>query len=164
MEHFPLTILNEISNKKNTFQSGQSRGFAFVYYQNLQDAKCAKEQCSGMDIDGRRIRVDYSITSRAHTPTPGVYMGKSTRSMREESHSYRRRRTPSPPPYRERRRRHHRSRSRSYSYSPRKFHEKYRKQNRNHKVLYSRSLSLNRAWFTNFAFYVYWSGFILQLL
>ena len=35
-----------------------------------------KEGTSGMELDGRRLRVDYSITQRAHTPTPGVYMGK----------------------------------------------------------------------------------------
>jgi len=28
------------------------------------------------EIDGRKIRVDYSITDRAHTPTPGVYLGR----------------------------------------------------------------------------------------
>lgn len=28
-----------------------------------------------MYLNGKRIRVDYSITKRAHTPTPGVYMG-----------------------------------------------------------------------------------------
>ena len=28
--------------------------------------------------------MDYSITKRAHTPTPGVYMGKPTRSSHEE--------------------------------------------------------------------------------
>ena len=27
-------------------------------------------------LDGRKIRVDYSITKRAHTPTPGMYMGR----------------------------------------------------------------------------------------
>lgn len=27
--------------------------------------------------DGRRIG-DYSITKRAHTPTPGIYMGRPT--------------------------------------------------------------------------------------
>ncbi|KAL5287597.1 TRA2B family protein [Megaselia abdita] len=104
-------------------KSGQSRGFCFVYFENLQDAKCAKEHCSGMEIGGRRIRVDYSITSRAHTPTPGVYMGRSTQQMRpESSHRHRRRRTPSPPPYRERRRYYRdRSRSRSYSPSPRRY-------------------------------------------
>lgn len=35
-----------------------------------------KEETSGLELDGRRVRVDYSITQRAHTPTPGVYMGK----------------------------------------------------------------------------------------
>ena len=37
----------------------------------MEDAKAAKESCNGIEIDGRRIRVDYSITQRAHTPTPG---------------------------------------------------------------------------------------------
>ena len=46
--------------------------------QAFEDAKAAKEECCGMDIDGRKIRVDYSITTRAHTPTPGVYMGRPT--------------------------------------------------------------------------------------
>ena len=44
----------------------------------------AKERCNGLELDGRKIRVDYSITKRAHTPTPGVYMGKPTRSSYEE--------------------------------------------------------------------------------
>lgn len=58
-------------------QSGRSRGFAFVYFQNVADAAEAKERCNGIDIDGRKIRVDFSLTQRAHTPTPGVYMGKA---------------------------------------------------------------------------------------
>ncbi|KAK9395641.1 hypothetical protein NXF25_019002 [Crotalus adamanteus] len=36
------------------------------------------EHANGMELDGRRIRVDYSITKRAHTPTPGIYMGRPT--------------------------------------------------------------------------------------
>ena len=44
----------------------------------------AKERCNGLELDGRKIRVDYSITKRAHTPTPGVYMGKPTRSSYDE--------------------------------------------------------------------------------
>lgn len=58
-------------------QSGRSRGFAFVYFQNVADAAEAKERCNGIEIDGRKIRVDFSLTQRAHTPTPGIYMGKS---------------------------------------------------------------------------------------
>jgi hypothetical protein len=38
----------------------------------------AKDRSAGTEIDGRRIRVDYSITERAHTPTPGIYLGKPT--------------------------------------------------------------------------------------
>lgn len=64
----------------------KSRGFCFVYFESAEDAKVAKEQCCGMEIDDRRIRVDYSITQRAHTPTPGVYMGKPTRLYREREY------------------------------------------------------------------------------
>eukprot|EP00102_Acyrthosiphon_pisum_P019336 XP_016656546.1 PREDICTED: transformer-2 protein homolog beta-like [Acyrthosiphon pisum] len=59
-------------------KSGKSRGFGFAYFKNHEDAKVAKEECSGMEIDGRRIRVDFSITKRPHTPTPGIYMGRPT--------------------------------------------------------------------------------------
>lgn len=59
-------------------QTGRSRGFAFVYYERDQDAAEAKERCNSSEIDGRKIRVDFSITQRAHTPTPGIYMGKPT--------------------------------------------------------------------------------------
>ena len=45
---------------------------------NVKDASAAKDECSGMEIDGRRIRVDFSITERPHTPTPGIYMGRPT--------------------------------------------------------------------------------------
>ncbi|XP_064105140.1 transformer-2 protein homolog alpha-like isoform X3 [Macrobrachium nipponense] len=59
-------------------KTGKSRGFAFVYFESLKDASEAKDECSGMEIDGRRIRVDFSITKRPHTPTPGIYMGRPT--------------------------------------------------------------------------------------
>ncbi|XP_042536086.1 transformer-2 protein homolog beta-like [Dipodomys spectabilis] len=59
-------------------QSGRSRGFAFVYFESVDDAKEAKERANGMELAGRRIRVDFSITKRPHTPTPGIYMGRPT--------------------------------------------------------------------------------------
>ncbi|KAG2459602.1 TRA2B protein, partial [Polypterus senegalus] len=59
-------------------QSRRSRGFAFVYFENKEDSKEAKERANGMELDGRRIRVDFSITKRPHTPTPGIYMGRPT--------------------------------------------------------------------------------------
>jgi transformer-2 protein len=30
------------------------------------------------EMDGKQIRVDYSVTQRPHTPTPGIYMGNKT--------------------------------------------------------------------------------------
>lgn len=70
-----------------------------------------------MEIDQRIIRVDYSITTRPHTPTPGVYKGRTSRrdfydrsSYRDDDDYYndkrrsRERRSPSPY-YKERRRR-----------------------------------------------------------
>ena len=60
------------------FQSGRSRGFAFVYFDSLADAEVAKDALNDSEVDGRQIRVDFSATKRAHTPTPGIYMGYPT--------------------------------------------------------------------------------------
>merc|ERR1712012_1513926 len=59
-------------------KTGRSRGFAFVYFEAQEDAKACKDAMNDQEIDGRRIRVDFSITKRPHTPTPGVYMGRPT--------------------------------------------------------------------------------------
>uniref|UniRef100_A0A452E029 Transformer-2 protein homolog beta n=1 Tax=Capra hircus TaxID=9925 RepID=A0A452E029_CAPHI len=110
-------------------QSRRSRGFAFVYFENVDDAKEAKECANGMELDGCRIRVDFSITKRPHTPTAGIYMGRPTmaaharrdyydrgydrgyddRDYYNRDQKYRRRRGG------------YRSRSRSRSYSPRRY-------------------------------------------
>ncbi|KAL3832199.1 hypothetical protein ACJMK2_023861, partial [Sinanodonta woodiana] len=94
-------------------QSGRSRGFAFVYFHSVDDAIEAKDRCNGSEIDGRRIRVDYSITHRAHTPTPGIYLGKPTSG-------FSRKRSSSPNHEGAKRSsKYSRSRSRSRSYSSR---------------------------------------------
>ncbi|XP_058823537.1 transformer-2 protein homolog beta-like [Topomyia yanbarensis] len=115
-----------------------SRGFGFVYFRELHDASAAKVRCNGMVVHERTIRVDYSVTERAHTPTPGIYMGERSagrrrnrssyssrgrsydddyhygRARRRESRSHRRRSSK----HRRHRHRHEtRSRSRSWSYS-----------------------------------------------
>ncbi|CAL8073527.1 unnamed protein product [Calicophoron daubneyi] len=59
--------------------SGRSRGFGFVYFNHVADAKVAKNDAHGMEVDGRPIRCDFSITDRPHSPTPGIYMGRPTR-------------------------------------------------------------------------------------
>ncbi|VDP96635.1 unnamed protein product [Trichobilharzia regenti] len=61
--------------------TGRSRGFGFVYFTHVADAKAAKADAHGMEIDGRPIRCDFSITERPHSPTPGIYMGKSDTSI-----------------------------------------------------------------------------------
>ncbi|XP_030243920.1 transformer-2 sex-determining protein isoform X1 [Drosophila navojoa] len=130
-------------------QTHRSRGFCFIYFENLGDARVAKDACTGMDVDGRRIRVDYSITQRPHTPTPGVYMGRPSRPLVRRSRdreygnrdSYRPRRrlregssSVSPSNRRKYRSRHRyeRSRSRTHSYSrsrsprkPARVHSRY---------------------------------------
>lgn len=58
---------------------GRSRGFGFVYFNHVTDAKAAKSDAHGMEVDGRSIRCDFSITDRPHSPTPGIYMGRPTR-------------------------------------------------------------------------------------
>ena len=126
-------------------KTGRSRGFAFVTFEKVEDATEARnamtdsgrimalslldnKTSSCSEMDGKKIRVDFSITKRAHTPTPGVYMGRPTgsshRSSRDGYHRdrysrrspspYYRRRSPSPRPR-------YRYRSRSRSYSPREY-------------------------------------------
>lgn len=52
-------------------KTGNSRGFGFIYFAKIHEAEDARKMMNGSTIDGRRIRVDFSITRRAHTPTPG---------------------------------------------------------------------------------------------
>ncbi|CAG9767334.1 unnamed protein product [Ceutorhynchus assimilis] len=109
-------------------KTSRSRGFAFVYFESSDDAKVAKDQCTGMKISGKNIRVDFSITERAHTPTPGIYMGKPShrsydrhdRGRRDDYRGSRYSRR-SPSPYYGGRSRRRYSRSRSRSYSPRRY-------------------------------------------
>ncbi|XP_004073891.1 transformer-2 protein homolog alpha [Oryzias latipes] len=134
-----LTGINMVHDQR----TGRSRGFAFIYFERLCDAREAIEHTNGMNMDGRQIRVDYSITKRPHTPTPGIYMGRPTyngggggggggtrkrrdsyydrsydrydRYERCDEYDYRYSRRRSPSPY------YSRYRSRSRSYSPRRF-------------------------------------------
>ncbi|UJR31133.1 hypothetical protein I4U23_018640 [Adineta vaga] len=55
--------------------TGRSRGFGFIYYEKVEDAKEAKKETHGMDIDGQKVRVDFSISEKPHDRTPGIYMG-----------------------------------------------------------------------------------------
>jgi len=57
-------------------RTGRSRCFAFVYFDKEEDSAKAKEACTGMKMHGKYIRIDFSKTHRAHSPTPGKYMGE----------------------------------------------------------------------------------------
>jgi len=56
-------------------RSQRSRGFGFIVMREIEDATRAIADMNGQELHGRRIRVDYSTTSRPHNPTPGQYMG-----------------------------------------------------------------------------------------
>ncbi|KAG8936756.1 hypothetical protein FRC03_012518 [Tulasnella sp. 419] len=56
-------------------RSGRSRGFGFIKMGSVPEATACIEKLNGVELNGRRIRVDYSITERPHNPTPGEYMG-----------------------------------------------------------------------------------------
>jgi len=73
-------------------RSGRSRGFGFISMATIEDAKRCIQELDGAEIHQRRIRVDYSVTKRAHSPTPGEYMGTrraSTRDFRKGPEPYR---------------------------------------------------------------------------
>lgn len=46
--------------------SGKCRGYGFVYFKYYEDARKTKDLCSGIEIDGRQIRLDYSFTHRPY--------------------------------------------------------------------------------------------------
>lgn len=100
-------------------RTNRSRGFAFIYYANVDDAEDAKDRVHGQELDGNHLRVEYSISNREHHPTPGVYMGKrmSRYDDDEEDRDYDR-------GYRRGKRSYHdsRSRSRSRSYEKSNFY------------------------------------------
>ncbi|OQR87526.1 hypothetical protein ACHHYP_08559 [Achlya hypogyna] len=104
----------------------ESRGFAFVTFEDKRDAEDAIAGLNETDIMGRRVRVELAKRSRGHPKTPGQYLGppgassrpryneraRSSERRRSRSRSRDRRRSRSP--YRGRDRSRDRRRSRSY--------------------------------------------------
>lgn len=76
-----LTMIHDV--KTRSF-----RGYCFIYYGSLRDATEAMETTNGMEIRDKRIRVDYSYTQRAHTPTPGIYRGHRGRNSSTDRPAY----------------------------------------------------------------------------
>lgn len=70
--------------------TNECRGFAFVRYENPDDATDALE-LDNKEIDGRKIRVEKSKRNQGHQKTPGEYLGHNRRRSGGG-----RRRSPSP--------------------------------------------------------------------
>jgi len=64
-------------------RSDRSRGFGFIRMSTVEEATKCIAELNGIDLNGRRIRVDYSVTDRPHAPTPGEYMGHRRSSNRD---------------------------------------------------------------------------------
>ena len=64
----PLEKVHLIRNEL----TGCSKGYGFVYFESVEDAKAAKEAMCDQKINGRQIRVEFSITfsSRASNWAP----------------------------------------------------------------------------------------------
>ena len=61
----------------------ESRGFAFLMFETVQEAERAIEEVNGKELNGRKLRVEKARRSKAHGPTPGRYMGKARRNSRK---------------------------------------------------------------------------------
>ncbi|KAI9340801.1 hypothetical protein DFJ73DRAFT_946889, partial [Zopfochytrium polystomum] len=57
-------------------QTGFSRGFGFIDFDTVEDATNAKNKTNNTALKGRNIKVDFSLTGKPHSPTPGQYYGK----------------------------------------------------------------------------------------
>ncbi|PWN95832.1 RNA-binding domain-containing protein, partial [Tilletiopsis washingtonensis] len=53
----------------------RSRGFGFITMKDTAAAEKVIKALNGLDLHGRRLRVDFSVTKRPHEPTPGEYRG-----------------------------------------------------------------------------------------
>ena len=53
----------------------------YVYNELVLTVDCVQAM-DGQDLDGRQVRVDFSVTKRPHTPTPGKYMGRPSRDFK----------------------------------------------------------------------------------
>ena len=59
-------------------KTGRSRGYAFVYYESVEDAKVAQEAMVDQKFKGRRILVNFANNRMPRVSTPGFYKGKPT--------------------------------------------------------------------------------------
>ncbi|CAJ0570766.1 unnamed protein product, partial [Mesorhabditis spiculigera] len=75
----------------------ESRCFGFVKFVHQADATDARHEVNGVELDGRSLRVDYSVTDHAHEPTPGLYCGEARQRDYDRRRRHKRSRSRSPP-------------------------------------------------------------------
>ncbi|XP_063715299.1 transformer-2 protein homolog beta-like [Symsagittifera roscoffensis] len=74
------------------YMSERNRGFGFMNFETVDDASYVRDRCNGKDIQGRIVRIEFSLSQRATTPTPGMYFGVRARDERgEDARPYRER-------------------------------------------------------------------------
>ncbi|KAF9531016.1 hypothetical protein CPB83DRAFT_920146 [Crepidotus variabilis] len=78
-----VTIVYDQRVVDKSKQSDRSRGFGFIKMSTTEEATKCIQELNGVELNGRRIRVDYSVTERPHAPTPGEYMGHRRSGRRE---------------------------------------------------------------------------------
>ncbi|GLD91925.1 hypothetical protein PINS_up000458 [Pythium insidiosum] len=99
----------------------ESRGFAFVTFEDVRDAEDAVKEMNGKEIQGRRLRVEIAKRRQGHEKTPGRYLGPrmaSTKYGRDDRGGMRDRR--------DRSRSRSRRRSRSRDRHPRRYDDRDR--------------------------------------
>lgn len=86
-------------------QLNRSKGYAFVTFEDIEDAKDCVEKMNGKEIDGREVRVDFSFTQQGHKRDERRRDRSRSRDRRRRSRSRDRRRRSRSGSYDRRRRR-----------------------------------------------------------
>lgn len=76
--------------------SKRSRGFGFIYFENVDDAVEAQKKTNGMEFDGRVVRVDFSFTKSGHGSSRFDQERERKRSSSKSPEEKRRRLSTSP--------------------------------------------------------------------
>ncbi|KAJ2104210.1 transformer 2 beta [Coemansia sp. S142-1] len=111
-QHVRANLLDSASAYRAVSSNNNLIGYAFINMANISDAQKARDALNDTVLHDRRVRVDYSFTSRAHSPTPGKYKGQDTGPLMSRSRYANGRDEYRHAPYRPRRRANSRDRRR----------------------------------------------------
>ena len=66
----------------------ESRGFAFITFNNVKDADEALDALNGLELEGRKIRVEKAKRNKPREKTPGRYLGHYKPRNNEDGSSF----------------------------------------------------------------------------